>query len=115
MMSSLLDVIKKAGMDAFSASNPMNLMFGEIITADPLSVKVDQRFILPADFLIVPESLTKYEMDLKHSHSSPSGQTGEALAEKVVIRAGLKPGDKVILLRVQGGQQFVILDKVVAV
>jgi hypothetical protein len=30
----------------------------------------------------------------------------------VVIRPGLEAGDKVILLRVQGGQQFLILDKV---
>ncbi|GAD14191.1 hypothetical protein GBL_2408 [Geobacillus kaustophilus GBlys] len=28
-------------------------------------------------------------------------------------QANLKGGDKVILLRVQGGQQFVVLDKVV--
>jgi hypothetical protein len=29
-----------------------------------------------------------------------------------MIRPGLETGDKVILLRVQGGQQFLILDKV---
>ncbi|HWQ41083.1 MAG TPA: DUF2577 domain-containing protein [Desulfosporosinus sp.] len=116
-MASLLDVIKTAGMDAIGASNPVNIMFGEVVTANPLSVKVDQRFTLPADFLIVPESLTKYEVDLTHTHQytdngSPRN-TVEALTAKIIIRPGLKAGDKVLLLRVQGGQKFVILDKVV--
>lgn len=116
-MPSLLDVIKAAGIDAVGASNPVNIMFGEIVTVDPLSVKVDQRFTLPADFLIVPESLTKYEVDLTHSHqytdNGSSRTTSTALTTKLVIRFGLKAGDKVLLLRVQGGQKFVILDKVV--
>jgi hypothetical protein len=69
---------------------------------------VDQRFILDADFLIVPESLTRMELDLSHTH----GSGGQGLTIPVVIRPGLEAGDKVILLRVQGGQQFLILDKV---
>ncbi|EHQ92131.1 DUF2577 domain-containing protein [Desulfosporosinus youngiae] len=116
-MASLLDVIKAAGIDAVGASNPVNVMFGEILTISPLSVKVDQRFTLPADFLIVPESLTRYEVDLTHSHQytddGSSRTTATALTTKLIIRPGLKVGDKVLLLRVQGGQKFVILDKVV--
>ncbi|EHQ92089.1 DUF2577 domain-containing protein [Desulfosporosinus youngiae] len=116
-MPSLLDVIKAAGMDAMGASNPVTIMFGEVAAVDPLSVRVDQRFTLPADFLIVPESLIKYELDLMHTHqytdSGSSRETSEALNSKVIIRPGLKVGDKVLLLRVQGGQKFVILDKVV--
>lgn len=116
-MPSLLDLIKTAGADAVNASNPVNVLFGEVITANPLSVKVDQRFTLPADFLVVPESLTRYEVDLKHFHRYPDDtqteQTADALPEKVVIRPGLSPGDKVLMIRVQGGQRYIILDKVV--
>ncbi len=117
-MSSLLDLIKAAGTDAVNASNPVNILFGEILTINPLSVKVDQRFTLPADFLIVPESLTRYEVDLKHAHQytddGSTSNTSEALTQKIVIRPGLAVGDKVLMLRVQGGQRYVILDKVVA-
>ncbi|MCB8816141.1 DUF2577 domain-containing protein [Desulfosporosinus shakirovi] len=116
-MSSLLELIKTAGVDAVGASNPVNVMFGEVIGINPLSVKVDQRFTLTADFLLVPESLIKYEIDLKHIHpytdNGSMRSTSEALGEKIVIRPGLKAGDTVLLLRVQGGQKFVILDKVV--
>lgn len=116
-MPSLLDVIKAAGIDAVGASNPVNVLFGEVLNSNPLSVKVDQRFTLPADFLIVPESLTRYEVDLTHTHQytddGSARTTATALTTKLIVRPGLKAGDKVLLLRVQGGQKFVILDKVV--
>ncbi|TGE37637.1 DUF2577 domain-containing protein [Desulfosporosinus fructosivorans] len=118
-MGSLLDVIKNAGMDAVGASNPVTIMIGEVITVNPLSVKVEQRFTLTADFLIVPESMRLFEIDLEHAHQYTdngfSRNTAEALITKIVIHPGLKGGDKVLLLRVQGGQKFLILDKVVTV
>lgn len=77
-----------------------------------LQIRIDQKQILSKQFFIIPESLTKYEVDLTHSHSIPNGSTGTALG-KLVIREGLKIGDKVLLLRVQGGQQYVVLDRVV--
>lgn len=116
-MPSLLDLIKTAGSQAVDAGSPVNIMFGEVVNSNPLSVKVDQRFTLTADFLILPESLTPLEIDLKHTHQylneSVSSTTSESLPQKIIIRSGLKSGDKVIMVRVQGGQQYVVLDKVV--
>jgi hypothetical protein len=96
----LLDSIKKAGAAAHAAGNPMAVMIGKVTKINPLEVNVDQRFTLTEDFLIVPESLTRFEAVL-------------ASSEKLLIRSGLEAGDAVLMLRVQGGQQFVMLDKVV--
>ncbi|MGG1635005.1 DUF2577 domain-containing protein [Paenibacillus sp. FSL K6-3182] len=95
----LLESIKKAGAAAYAAGNPLAVMVGKVIQINPLEVNVDQRFTLSEDFLIIPESLVKYEVELQTS-------------EKLVIRTGLEAGDAVLMLRVQGGQQFVVLDKV---
>lgn len=116
----LTNLIKTAARQAVDASNPVHILFGEVTSIDPLEVNVDQRFNLTADFLVVPESLTRYEVDLSHSHSyqdnNGSGDTTRtsevALVEPIVIRAGLQIGDKLILIRVQGGQKYVIFDKV---
>lgn len=110
----MLDIIKQAAKEAVEAGSPVNILYGEITANDPLEVNVDQRFTLDADFLIVPESLTRYEVDLRHAHSYTDGTTGEALPDKIVIRTGLLAGDKVVLVRIQGGQQYLILDKVVS-
>lgn len=95
-MADLLTVVKQAAMSAVSAGNPTAVLFGTVMSASPLEVMVDQRFRLSAGFLIVPESLIHYELD----------------EQQIVIRRGLEAGDAVILLRVQGGQRFVILDRV---
>lgn len=110
----MLEAIKKAAMDAVVASNPVVIMFGTVTKTNPLEVNVDQRFTIDADFLVVPESLTRLEIDLRHMHASPGGTTGEALTQPIVIRPGLQVGDQVALLRIQGGQKYLIYDKVVS-
>lgn len=121
-MPDLLNTLKKAAMDAMSASNPTAIMFGTVSSADPLEVIVDQRFTLPADFLVIPEALIHFEIDLHHSHEytddtgngTITKETKPALPEKpIVIRRGLESGDKLLLLRMQGGQKYIILDRVV--
>jgi len=104
---SIVEIAKKAALDAINASKPTNITYGEILSIDNFKIKVDQKLILDKDFFIIPESLVRHEVDLELNYGS-----NNALG-KVVIREGLKQGDKVLLLRVQGGQQYVILDKVV--
>ncbi len=122
-MAGLLSTIKQASTAAMAASNPAAVLFGSVTGEAPLQIQVDQRFTLPAEFLIVPETLMHYEVQLRHTHryvdDSTSGSstktTESALPEEpLVIRRGLEIGDKVLLLRVQGGQQYVILDRVVS-
>lgn len=120
-MADLLNTIKQASMAAMAASNPAAVIFGEITKKEPLEVTVNPRLILPAALLVVSESLTHYELELEHAHqytdSSESGTTTRntqpELSDPIVIRRGLERGDRVLLLRVQGGQQYVILDRVV--
>lgn len=114
----MLNAIRQAALSAMEAGNPVVVMFGTVTKDNPLEVNVDQRFTLDADFLIVPESLTRYEVDLKHAHSYTDdglmSTTGDALTGNIIIRTGLQAGDRVILLRMQGGQKYLILDKVVS-
>jgi len=96
----MLEAIKKAAMDAIEAANPVAIMVGTVTKINPLEVNVDQRFTLDADFLIVPETLIRYVLNINGS--------------EYIIRPGLQVGDMVVLLRLQGGQKYLILDKVVS-
>ena len=112
----LANLIRQASLGAIEAGQPVAVMFATVTKTDPLEVNVEQRFTLTSDFLIVPESLTKYEVDISHTHPYSEGNTSGMQppdAAKVVVRKGLEVGDKVMLLRIQGGRQFVVLDKVV--
>ncbi len=96
----MLDVIKKASLGAVDAGQPVAVLFGTVVSVDPLEVSVDERFRLPEELLLVPEGMRRQELSL-------AGQT-------LVIREGLYAGDRLLLLRLQGGGQFVVLDRMVS-
>ena len=84
----MLNTIQQTVLETLEAMKPVAVMIGTITKTNPLEVTIDQKLKPDADFLIVPE----------------------ALAQK-----DLKVGDRVVLIRVQGGQQYLILDRVVRV
>ena len=49
-------------------------------------------------------SVSEIKIDLSHSHMINGRKT-------VTVHNGLKKGEKVIMIRVQGGQKFVVLDR----
>lgn len=106
----------------------MSILFGDVINDNPLEIQIGQKLILDETFLILTSAVKEKKINIQHQHAyqdtSDSGtQTKQTqLAESTQantefaeyeIRAGLKKGDKVILLRIEGGQQFIVLDKVV--
>lgn len=92
----MLDIIRKASLGAVSNTNPMAALYGTVLSISPLEVSVEQRFSLPASVLVIPETITKLTKEI-------NGET----------KLGLQPGDRVLLLRIQGGQSYVVLDRVV--
>ncbi len=108
----MLELIKQASINAINASNPLNIEFGTVTDAENITIRIDQRRILPKEFFIIPESLTKYEVALKNSNTAEGASTNSQL-EKLIIREGLKIGDAVILLKIESGARYLILDKVV--
>ncbi|WP_276358401.1 DUF2577 domain-containing protein [Cohnella caldifontis] len=95
----LMGAIKQASMGAVEAGAPVSVRIGTVKSVSPLSVTVDQRFTLTAEFLILTAATERLAVTVEGT--------------EYPVRPGLQAGDKVVLLRVQGGQQYVILDKVV--
>lgn len=98
-MVSTIQLIKQAAKDAVDASNPVGIFYGTITSTAPLQVEVDQRFTLTEEFL----ELTKATKELKVPVDGGGYYT---------LRRKLEQGDRVILLRVQGGAKYIVLDRV---
>ncbi|WP_010279859.1 DUF2577 domain-containing protein [Paenibacillus senegalensis] len=96
----MIEIIKKAGVGAVEAGSPVAVVYGTVQRTNPLEVRVDQRTLLPKDFLIIPEHLTEYKLNLD--------------GREWLVRRGIEQGDKLILLRMQGGQSFIALGRVVS-
>ena len=113
-------------------------MFGTVTSISPLEIQIDQRLTLTQDYLILTKAVLDHEVDIevnhfteqsalvgygpwdtKHSH--PDAGIGELNPnhrhqylgrKKIKIFNGLQVGEKVILIRLQGGQKYVVLDRI---
>ena len=139
--SGLVRVMKQAGSDATEAKNPVNVCFGKVASASPLKILVGQRITLGAAQLVLTRNVTDYDVDVtvdvettsalnSHNHSveieidteitsattssvNMSHEHSITGRKKIKVHNALKNGDEVILLRMQGGQKDVVIDKVV--
>ena len=124
MSSGLIGIVKQAALDAIENAQMCDLRYGEVVSTSPLKVKVTNQLIIPSSLLVVPEHLTKREVVvyLDWNTESQSGGSGESSfaehnhlvngTKTMLIDNELKVGDKVALLRKQGGQSYFILDRI---
>lgn len=129
-MSEMAQFIKKLAADQYESGKPAAVMVGTVLSNPPLKIQVDQKLTLTEPFLILTKSVVDYSVNMTvdhttepitHSHSYTddgySKTTGTYThshkytgTKKFTVHNGLKAGDKVILLRVQGGKKYVVLD-----
>lgn len=53
MSSGIIDTIKKVSLNAFEASNPVKLLFGKVISTDPVKIQVGEYLTLTKEFLVI--------------------------------------------------------------
>ena len=117
-MPSLVEVIKKAAVEAVNASNPTSLVLGMVVNTEPLKILVDQRMTLDEDFLILTKHVVDHYVDMTVQHTtenencSITHKHGYSGKKKVLLHYGLKQGESVLLIKVQGGQKYIVLDRI---
>ena len=115
MATGLIDIMKRASLDAEENSKPADLRVGTVMSTKPLKIQVTNQFVIPESMLIVPEHLTDHEVQVTINWTTENAEshTHPVKGKKtMVIHGALKSGDKVALLRNRGGQSYLILDRV---
>ena len=56
----LVKAMKKAARDEREASKPVNVFFGEVVSASPLKINVEQKMELGAAQLVLCRNVTDY-------------------------------------------------------
>lgn len=102
-MADLVESMKKAALDAVEAAHPVAVMFGTVSSESPLKINVEQKLILEKEQLILTRNVAEYKTE-------PATDSESGLSHSHVVHPNLKQGDSVALLRVQGGQKFLVLD-----
>ena len=132
--NALVKVMKQAGVEAMGANGPVNVCFGKVMNTAPLKVLVDQKMTLGAAQLVLTRNVTDYEVEVTveweteketstHTHviGDDEVETGTNQQrhmhdikgkKKMLVHNSLVKGDELVLLRQQGGQKYIVIDRV---
>lgn len=122
-INQLVKAVKQAAVEAVQASGPMSVCFGTVTSASPLKIQVDQKKTLTEAQLMLTNNVRDFtvEMTVDHRTENTSGGSGDASfashnhaykgRKSYCVHLALKAGEKVILLRCDGGQKFLVLDR----
>lgn len=91
----LSDLIKEAARKC-AAENQAGVLFGTVAAESPLEIRVEDRFSVQGQRLILPDHLKKREQEIRFGEET----------QTVLHSPGLKTGDKVALVR--AGEFFLV-------
>lgn len=116
--------IKRAAIEAQESTKPVEICFGKVTSASPLKILVEQKLPLGEGQLILTRNVTDFttEVTVDWNTENKGGGSGYASYEthkhpikgrkKITVHNGLVVGDEVILIRQQGGQKYIVVDRI---
>lgn len=119
----MVEAMKRIAVNAVNASNPTSLRFGKVISTSPLKIQIDQKMTLTKEFLILTRNVKDHQVDMTVDHETEykSGGTGDSSfashnhaytgKKEFTVHNSLVVGDEVIMIQMQGGQKYIVIDK----
>ena len=124
----LVETLKRAAVEAMEAKKPVNVYFGEVVSAAPLQINVEQKMVLGEKQLILSRNVTNFKTSItggnikNYYYTGSTTDSGTAPVSpshvhavgkiEITVHNGLVVGDEVILIRQQEGQKFIVLDRI---
>lgn len=126
----IVKLMRTNSVNAVNQGQPMSLYFGTVVSTSPLSINIAQNMTLTDQFLILTNAVRDHSVDItvswttienthKHGNGNGGSPTDDAThnhniqgKKTITIHNGLTVGEQVLLLRVQGGQSYVVIDRV---
>lgn len=124
----LMKTIKRAALDAVKASKPVEVCFGKVTSASPLKILVEQKMTLGEAQLVLCRNVTDYKVyitggniqNFYYAGTPPDAEIFPVSPShvhavgrmQITVHNGLAVGDEVILLRQQGGQKYMVVDRI---
>lgn len=124
----LVETLKRAAVEAMQAKKPVNVYFGEVVSAAPLKINVEQKMVLGEKQLILSRNVTNFKTSItggnikNYYYTGSTTDSGTAPVSpshvhavgkiEITVHNGLVVGDEVILIRQQEGQKFIVWDRI---
>ncbi len=127
-INELMQVLKKASVEAIEAAKPVQTCFGKVVSVSPLQIAIEQKMTLGKAQLILTRNVTDHTIkitggnirDYYYAGGTPDTATvpvspphGHAIGEmEITVHNGLVTGDEVLLVRQQEGQKYIVVDRI---
>ena len=128
--NNLLELIKQAAQEAIAAGQDCDFCYGTVTSASPLQILVEQKMELTSAQLVLSRNVTDFKTYITAGNTKDYYYTGNvedggtapipgtshvhAIGKiQVTVHNALAKGDKVVLVRKKGGQEYLVLDRVV--
>ncbi len=114
-ITELVEEIKRAAVGAVDAGKPCGVFFGVVKSEKPLEILVEQKLTLGEGQLILSRAVTDYETEIEIDWNTETAKEhvhGIKGKKKIKVRGSLKAGERVVLIRLAGGQRFLVADRV---
>ena len=137
----LVQCMRKTAVESIEANKPAGVYFGTVTSVAPLKITIEQKLTLEAPQLVLARNVTEHQIDMTvwheteleedHVHNYFDQDTGmgamgsarrdtDSTSHKhayegrktFTVHKGLLVGERVILLRVQGGQKYIVIDRI---
>ena len=123
--SELLQALKRAAVEAVEVGKPAAFCYGTVTGVEPLQIMADQKLPLGEKQLELTRAVQDYNVDIEISTNTEDKSGGGGYAEfaahkheikgrkAIHVHNDLQVGEKVLMLRVQHGQRFIVLSRLI--
>ncbi len=105
----MLEAVKLLAYDVLQQENLTDICYGTVTETEPLKIVLEQKLELTESFLVLSQNVTKHTINysMRRKDSDENWVQYEMIVEKQ-----LKKGERVILIKMTGGQRYVVIDRV---
>ena len=126
---SILEMLKSSTRSMIDSMQLSDVEYGRVTCENPLEITTEQKSKIPHKYLTLTNAVKDHSVDVTvswvtedHTHKHGNGNEGQPTDEhthkheikgrkRITIHSGLKLGERVILLRKRGGQDYVVLNR----
>lgn len=118
-----LDYVKQAAVEAVKATNPCDYVIGTVTSIKPLKIKLSESdgLELTAEFFHLARNVTDFKTKITmkkqgvyHTVHTPPPTDTWIDEQEITVHNALKKGEKVLMIRKSGGQDYIVIDRVVS-
>lgn len=124
MNNKLYEALQRAINQTVQGMKMGDYLIGTVESTNPVSIRISQRDLITEDFLLFTDLTRDFDVDIEVNHVTENRAGGSGDAEfashnhdykgrkKIRVYNGLSTGEKVMLIRQQGAQQYIVLSRV---